>query len=573
MRATIGITWMSRQRFCSCNARDCLFGRWAVVALKRHVRMALSVSVGVLLAALLAPAALADTAPGDNGRLAFGNHSDTGGGGIGTVDPTTNAASYWPGLDDVWVRELSWAPRGGKLAFAGLPCTEESGYDCEPRELYVVDSDGTGLQRLTNTPTEEEVSPDWSPDGGWIAYERRYPAAAPALSEIWVRRADGTGAHTLSSIGTAHDHDPSWSPDGTKLAFASERDGNREIYVMNVDGSSHKRLTTDPATDSDPAWSPDGSRIAWARAGEIWSMSSDGTDRVQLTKNGVNDWNPSWSPDGKRIAFISDRVSSPYTFDGHNVMSMDPDGSAEKMHTDFQLGTWAINVSWERLNRAPTAAVSLTTTAPFVGSPVTWAAAASDSDGHIAAVDWDLDEDGAFDDATGPTASLVPAPARGYRVGVRVRDDEGVLTFAYGGFVAAPAPSTAPVGVPTTPSGGGVLGDRAAPVVRYRLAARPLGASLRRGLPIRLELGEAARVSVAARLSRTDARRLELFGNIARASTTLKARGSARLMLRFTNRARRRLARQKSIAIVVRIAATDAAGNVRRRTSRVVLDR
>jgi Tol biopolymer transport system component len=73
-----------------------------------------------------------------------------------------------------------------------------------------------------------------------------------------------------------------WSPDGTRIAFASTRDGNYEIYVMNADGSAPRRLTNDPQSDYAPTWSPDGQRIAWRTNrdgnGEIYSMRADGTD-------------------------------------------------------------------------------------------------------------------------------------------------------------------------------------------------------------------------------------------------------------------------------------------------------
>jgi Tol biopolymer transport system component len=49
---------------------------------------------------------------------------------------------------------------------------------------------------------------------------------------------------------------PSWSPDGRRIAFASDRDGNREIYVMNADGSGQINLTNNPADDWGSSWSP-----------------------------------------------------------------------------------------------------------------------------------------------------------------------------------------------------------------------------------------------------------------------------------------------------------------------------
>jgi TolB protein len=66
---------------------------------------------------------------------------------------------------------------------------------------------------------------------------------------------DGSSALRLT-FDPAEDIDPAWSPDGTQITFASNRDGNWEIYVMNVDGSEQTNLTKHPANDRQPAWSP-----------------------------------------------------------------------------------------------------------------------------------------------------------------------------------------------------------------------------------------------------------------------------------------------------------------------------
>ena len=98
---------------------------------------------------------------------------------------------------------------------------------------------------------------------------------------------------------------------GGVIAFTSERDGNTDIYLMNVDGTGEQRLTHDPAYDAWPAWSPDGQHIAFVsdRSGnpDIWVMDADGTNQHQLTDHAANDIWPSWSPDGARIAFPSRR--------------------------------------------------------------------------------------------------------------------------------------------------------------------------------------------------------------------------------------------------------------------------
>jgi Tol biopolymer transport system component len=113
------------------------------------------------------------------------------------------------------------------------------------------------------------------------------------------------------------DRSPSWSPDGRHIAFQSDRDGNEEIYVMNANGSHVARLTENTVDDLQPTWSPDGSRIAFisARHGgtELYVMNTDGSSVHQLTDNFAWDGNPGWLHDG-RIGFDSTRARSSEIF-------------------------------------------------------------------------------------------------------------------------------------------------------------------------------------------------------------------------------------------------------------------
>jgi Tol biopolymer transport system component len=101
---------------------------------------------------------------------------------------------------------------------------------------------------------------------------------------------------------------------GDLLAFASDRDGNYEIYSMNLDGSNQQRLTNDPASDFCPVFSPDGTKLAFisyrSGADGIYTMNWDGTGLLKVPNLGS--FHPgdstagrelSWSPDGRKILF------------------------------------------------------------------------------------------------------------------------------------------------------------------------------------------------------------------------------------------------------------------------------
>ena len=117
---------------------------------------------------------------------------------------------------------------------------------------------------LTDVATQEFVpvicfgasSVAWSPDGTRLAVTSRAGTAADAGDdEIWIEDLEHHSC-TQITTGFGSNTSPSWSPDGRRLAFVSTRDGNAEIYVMNVDGSDQVRLTRNPGNDTEPAWRP-----------------------------------------------------------------------------------------------------------------------------------------------------------------------------------------------------------------------------------------------------------------------------------------------------------------------------
>ena len=109
------------------------------------------------------------------------------------------------------------------------------------------------------------------------------------------------------------DFSPTWSPDGQAFAYVSNRDGNPEIYVMDMNTKESRRLTNHRATDVSPAWSPDGKWIAFASNQardhaadtDIYIMDVNGKKVQRLTNKGGHNSTPAWSPDGEWIAFRS----------------------------------------------------------------------------------------------------------------------------------------------------------------------------------------------------------------------------------------------------------------------------
>ncbi len=126
-------------------------------------------------------------------------------------------------------------------------------------DIYVVNTDGTGLRRLTDDPGWEE-HPSWSPDGSKIAWVvgRVMPCVATPLPrggaidpKIWVMNADGSGKVQLTR-GSVRGVQPAWSPDGTQIAFA-EPNGDG-FSVVNADGTGLRQVASQ---GGHPTWASD----------------------------------------------------------------------------------------------------------------------------------------------------------------------------------------------------------------------------------------------------------------------------------------------------------------------------
>lgn len=224
-------------------------------------------------------------------------------------------------------RELC-LPEPGEAEF---PDTEREilfASDREPRGVYAVQPDGTGLRFVTSISGPSwTVVPRWSPDRRRVIYADGKPPAE--LMQIWVVNADGSGERALTPPEMMF-ATPSYSADGRRILLHGSAPTTGEpnrIWVMDADGTNLRRLTEGNHHDLHADWSPDGRRIVFDRyedlgpTQDVWVMDADGANPQNLTPGQPGyDGAARWSPDGTQIAFHSTRGGM------HEIYVMDPDG-------------------------------------------------------------------------------------------------------------------------------------------------------------------------------------------------------------------------------------------------------
>lgn len=156
------------------------------------------------------------------------------------------------------------SPDGTKIAYL----SKVSGnYD-----IWVMNPDGSENRQITDSAIDEGA-PSWSPEGDILVYSLE--------GNLWTVNLSNRIPAILRNDTFENAH-PVFSPDGTKIAFASDRSGNSDIWVMNLNELGIQQITFEESTQTHPVWSPEGDKIAFAsnEAGDynIWTITLSDTD-------------------------------------------------------------------------------------------------------------------------------------------------------------------------------------------------------------------------------------------------------------------------------------------------------
>lgn len=167
-----------------------------------------------------------------------------------------------------------------------------------PSEIWKINPDGTGLERVVGTPGETCGSPEYSPDGKFIAYGRNRLDQTLYDTHIIVCRADGKEPRDLGPGGMA-----TFSPDGKQLVFHTYEKENEppHIVIMNADGTGRKNILDHWGS---PRWCRTGNRIYSILNGNIARYDlTTGKEQTILPESYSMYWGFGVSPDAKRICF------------------------------------------------------------------------------------------------------------------------------------------------------------------------------------------------------------------------------------------------------------------------------
>lgn len=168
------------------------------------------------------------------------------------------------------------------------------------RDIYLFDNNGKKPVRLTQGP-KDEFGVTFSPDEKQIAFNDRQSGKP----EIYIINTDGTG---LKQVTFSHGHssyNPSWSPDGKYIVYYFEKgDRKDQIHIMNADGTGDRNITNDTLNNYFPNWAGT-NKIVYSQDKYAFTIKADGTDKKPFMN--IESFYTRVSPDGKMIAYVDQK--------------------------------------------------------------------------------------------------------------------------------------------------------------------------------------------------------------------------------------------------------------------------
>jgi len=216
----------------------------------------------------------------------------------------------------------SYSPDGTQILF-------NSDRQNENNDVYLMNSDGSGIRNVTDLQSEEEAGPpSWSHDGTKILLT----SSLSGKANIYLMDIEPLIPQKVIETETDTSQ-ASMSPDGTKLVYFSATDENKgEIRIYDTESKTSRVVTAVSRGGPNPTFSRDAQRVLFKDFeddnSEIFVINADGTARVNLSNNPANDQMPAWSPDGTRVAFCSNRGTS---LDHFQIYVMNADGSEQRL--------------------------------------------------------------------------------------------------------------------------------------------------------------------------------------------------------------------------------------------------
>lgn len=228
-------------------------------------------------------------------------------------------------------------PNGHKILFASshdaptihvkdIPADGRYKWDLVPyMNIYEANPDGTSLKPLTSGPAYHAECA-YSPDGTQIVYASNEDGSM----NLCVMNSDGSNARQITHTSHCYNGGPFFSPDGKRIIFRADRDepDYLQLYVINVDGSNERRLTSNGAVNWAPFWHPNGNLVAYTTSVhghhqyEIYLLNTITDAQTRLTYYPAFDGLPAFNSDGTKMMWTSKRS---------------PEGSCQIFLADFTI--------------------------------------------------------------------------------------------------------------------------------------------------------------------------------------------------------------------------------------------